>query len=99
MEGVIKGSVRSLGQIRAFQDVVLKMTLGDIGLEGGEFTWCNISEGNICTWEKLDQGLYSLAWRNLFPNATLHILSSSHSDHLPLLLKLKGGGVRVGGYG
>lgn len=39
---------------------------------------------------KLDRGLGNLALRRLFPMAMIPVLSSSHSNHLPLLLQVGG---------
>lgn len=47
MEEVRGGSGRTLGNMRAFRELVLKMGLGDIGLARREFMWCNMREGHM----------------------------------------------------
>lgn len=37
---------KGIGQIRAFWEVVTKLGLGDLGLRGGSYTWCNMREGS-----------------------------------------------------
>jgi len=47
------------------------------------FTW---THGEIS--ERLDRGLVSQSWLDLFPNAELFVLPPTSSDHSPLLVKL-----------
>ncbi|GAA0186798.1 hypothetical protein LIER_34086 [Lithospermum erythrorhizon] len=61
----------------------------DIGYMGFAYTWCNIFISRNSTKARLDRCLSSKGWRDRFPNANLHHLTSNSSDHLPLFLKLR----------
>lgn len=55
---------------------------------GEKFTW-EKSRGR-CNWvqERLDRGLASQSWCNLFPQAEIRVMEVATSDHLPLSLHL-----------
>lgn len=72
---------RNLGRFKHF---INEHELKDISLRGRLFTWSN--ERERPTLEKLDRVLVSIDWEVLFPNCYLQALSSSISDHAPLLL-------------
>lgn len=44
------------------------MGLVDLGLQGGDFTWCNNKVGEDFTWVRLDRGFVNHAWKTLYPH-------------------------------
>jgi exonuclease III len=70
-----------MGQFcRFLNDSVLK----EIHLTGRLFTWSN--ERSHPTLERIDRAFMTSEWEDLFPTCDLQTLSSSCSDHAPLLL-------------
>jgi exonuclease III len=58
--------------------------LKELALQNRKFTWSN--ERRNPTLVRLDRAFCNQAWDLTFDSHTLHALSSSHSDHCPLLL-------------
>jgi exonuclease III len=58
--------------------------LKELSLQNRKYTWSN--EQRRPTMVRLDRVFYNQAWVLSFANCGLHALSSSHSDHCPLLL-------------
>ena len=52
-----------------FNQVLEECRLSDLGFFGPKFTWCNLREGNELVHERLDRGMASSGWRDLFPSA------------------------------
>ncbi|XP_060972631.1 uncharacterized protein LOC133038482 [Cannabis sativa] len=76
--------------IEGFLEAMADCNLIDLPLVGYPFTW---EKGrNSANWieERLDKALVSHEWISTFPQATLHNLEISTSDHCPILLILKG---------
>jgi hypothetical protein len=69
----------------AFRRVVNDLELKEAHLLGRRFTWSN--ERDTPTLERLDRWFCSVDWDAMHPSASLSALSSSHSDHAPLLLR------------
>ncbi|KAI7995959.1 hypothetical protein LOK49_LG11G00272 [Camellia lanceoleosa] len=59
--------------------------ISDVVVEFGKFTWCNNRASGLVR-ERLDRGLANDEWQTLFPEAHLHTLVSSVSDHSPILV-------------
>jgi hypothetical protein len=70
----------------AFRDVLADCGLIDLGFVGLAYTYDN---ANMKV--RLDRAMADTRRRDLFNDATLHHLVSSHSDHCPLLLEIKEG--------
>jgi hypothetical protein len=66
---------------RFLNDSVLK----EIHLTGQLFTWSN--KCSHPTLERIDRAFMTSEWEDLFPTCNLQVLSSSFSDHAPLLLR------------
>ncbi|KAG2679144.1 hypothetical protein I3760_11G037500, partial [Carya illinoinensis] len=58
----------------------------DIGFTEPQFTWSNNKHGSTLIRERLDRVIINQEWRLIFPDAVLQHLTSSASDHHPLLL-------------
>ncbi|XP_072066797.1 uncharacterized protein [Arachis hypogaea] len=69
-------------QIRA-----LHTELVDIGMVGWPFTWTNGRQGEDLVKERLDRYLVGMGWKLKFPDAVVHMLTESGSDHAPILMK------------
>lgn len=70
--------------MNAFRNKLNELELRDMYLFGRRYTWSN--EQQRPTLEKLDRVLVTTQWEESFPEAHLQALSSSGSDHCPLLL-------------
>ncbi|KAK9932945.1 hypothetical protein M0R45_020164 [Rubus argutus] len=78
------GPLRSNPRLQAFRSAISDCNLEDMGAVGGSFTWCNSS-----TQERLDRGLASPAWRDVFSFSRVVHLAPSRSDHVPLMLEVR----------
>lgn len=62
--------------------------LFDLGFVGEKFTWEKSRGMSGWVQERLDRGVATQSWKNLFPDATVKVLDVAPSDHLPLNLQL-----------
>lgn len=60
----------------------------DLGFIGDKYTWDKSRGTDNWIQERLDRGLATQEWSNLFPSAEVHVLEVAPSDHLPLYLQL-----------
>jgi hypothetical protein len=60
------------------------MEVKEFQLTGRKFTWSNHQQ--VPTLSKIDRAFCSTLWEEQYPSHILHPLSSSSSDHCPLLL-------------
>jgi endonuclease/exonuclease/phosphatase family metal-dependent hydrolase len=67
-----------------FQRALNHMEVQEIHLSGRRFTWSN--EQRSPTMTRIDRAFCTIPWENLHSNLVLRPLSSSASDHCPLLL-------------
>ena len=67
-----------------FQHALNSMALSEMPLAGRHFTWS--SEQSRPTLVKLDRVFFSNSWDDLYPASQLQALSSSISDHCPMML-------------
>jgi exonuclease III len=70
--------------LNAFRSKINDLELKEMYMFGRRYTWS--SEQARPTLVKLDRILVTTSWEDLFPEAHLQALSSSNSDHCPLLL-------------
>ena len=82
------GSTRPRQQMMNFVNTINCCGLRDIGYVGPKYTWWYVRRDGEQIRERLDRALVTTKWLNLFPKAKLHHLTSSASDHSPLLLRL-----------
>ncbi|KAK9990736.1 hypothetical protein SO802_025721 [Lithocarpus litseifolius] len=82
------GSARPRQQMSNFVNTINYCGLRDIGFVGPKYTWWYVRRDGEQIRERLDKALATTKWLNLFPEAKLHHLTSSASDHSLLLLKL-----------
>jgi hypothetical protein len=69
-----------------FRRLLNNLELKELYLNGRRYTWSN--EREQATLERLDRVLSTVDWEMIFPASLLSALSSSTSDHCPLLLNL-----------
>ena len=83
------GKERDAGQMREFREVLSRCGLSDLGFVGPRFTWCNGRFGDQRTLLRLDRMVANDEWIKFFPEAKVHHISMSASDHCLLSLHLK----------
>ena len=76
-------------QMRAFRECLNSCSLTDFGFIGQRFTWCNERLGDQRTLIRLDRMVANEEWRELFPEAKVHHVSMSTSNHCLLALFLR----------
>jgi endonuclease/exonuclease/phosphatase family metal-dependent hydrolase len=69
-----------------FRRLLCKLDLKELYLNGRRYTWSD--EQERVTLERLDRVFSTVDWVVIFPSSFLTLLSSSTSDHSPLLLGL-----------
>jgi len=74
----------NLSLMRRFRRTIYYCELKEINLQNRKYTWSN--ERRRPTLVRLDRFFCNQNWDITFDNCSLHALSSSHSDHCPLLL-------------
>jgi exonuclease III len=79
-----------------FRRLLNNLELKELYLNGRRYTWSN--EREQATLERLDRVLSTVDWEMIFPASLLSALSSSTSDHCPLLLNLEAPFQREGGF-
>ncbi|KAA3477692.1 reverse transcriptase [Gossypium australe] len=86
------GRLRSERQMMAFRMALEDCNLFDLGFTGRWFTWerGRFKATNIR--ERLDRGVASTTWMDIFPNYKIEHLTHSFSDHCPILLDTVGDG-------
>lgn len=77
---------RSTGAMSAFQDALSDCNLTDLGYNGTTFTWRN-GRGDGLLRLQLDRAVANMDWLGIFQRHRVFHLSSSHSDHVPILVK------------
>ncbi|XP_075640325.1 uncharacterized protein LOC142612079 [Castanea sativa] len=79
---------RDADQMKAFREVLSKCGLIDLGFVGQRFTWCKGRFGDQRTLIRLDRMVANEAWSLVSPEAKVHHVSMSSSDHCLLALFL-----------
>ena len=74
--------------LKGFSETIMDCGLTDLGFTGDKFTWERWRGSDRWISERLDRGLATSEWRNIFPLAEIKVHELSTSDHLPLFLQL-----------
>lgn len=74
--------------LNGFSDTIVECGLANLGFTGDKFTWERSRRTDHWVSERLDRGLATVTWNNLFPCAEFRVHEFSTSDHLPLYLQL-----------
>ncbi|XP_019178334.1 PREDICTED: uncharacterized protein LOC109173550 [Ipomoea nil] len=72
--------------INGFRDAVADSGLVDVPFSGHQFTWVKSRGTDHMIEEKLDRFLANDSWLNMFEGAQALSLSTTYSDHLPLVI-------------
>ncbi|KAI9187217.1 hypothetical protein LWI28_025643 [Acer negundo] len=81
------GNAKMYSVLSAFHETLNFCEFRDLGFKGTPFTWWNRCGGNNAIFERLDIGLGTLSWCELFQNHSVRHLPYWGSDHRPLLIK------------
>ncbi|KAM1277853.1 hypothetical protein ACFX2J_029945 [Malus domestica] len=79
------GNYRCAASMREFRGFVASNDLMDLGYEGYPFTWRNNRE-SLPIQQRLDHGLVTHGWHDLFPDTCIRHVVLEGSDHVMLLL-------------
>lgn len=74
--------------LSGFSEAIMDFGLLDLGFTGDMYTWERSRGTNRLIQERLDRGLATTAWIDMFPCAEVRVLEVSTSDHKPLFLNL-----------
>ncbi|XP_065628619.1 uncharacterized protein LOC136067152 [Quercus suber] len=89
----LKAFQKSVGtSLEGFEEQVTELSLIDLPLVGGNFTWSKFRE--VVSSSRLDKFLLSADWEEKFPSVCQRRLSRLFSDHFPIILE---GGNLLGG--
>ena len=80
---------RDVDQMKEFRESLSRCGLFDLGFIGPRFTWCNGSFSDQRTPLQLDKMVANDEWTKIFPEAKVHNVLMSASDHCLLVLLLK----------
>lgn len=78
------GAPRKERQMVEFREALDFCGFRDLGYMGSPFTWCNNQYEGEVTWIRLDRGVATTHWSQMFPSVCVHHISGSLSDHYPL---------------
>ncbi|XP_057796787.1 uncharacterized protein LOC131012797 [Salvia miltiorrhiza] len=76
--------------MQGFREAIIECGLSDIPLRGYQYTWSRGLGTSHFVEERLDRGMATSNWKNLFPEAVLLPITVAMSDHVPLLLNCRG---------
>ncbi|KAA3487437.1 reverse transcriptase [Gossypium australe] len=85
------GRLRSEHRMLSFRTVLEDCNLNNLRFTGRWFTWERGRFISTNIRERLDRGVATLRWMELFPSYQVKHLSHSFSDHCPVLLNTMGG--------
>jgi exonuclease III len=83
----IGGNPRNEGQMQAFRDCLLDCGFTDLGYTGYSFTWNNRRDGEANIQVRLDRGVATASFLEMFPNAKVEHIMTEESDHMALLIR------------
>ena len=74
-------------RVQLFKECLDACGMVDLGFHGPKFTWVNKRDVGCFIQERLDRGFANTAWSDLYPEAAIHHLARTHSDHFLVLLR------------
>jgi hypothetical protein len=77
---------RNEKQMLDFREILSYCDLHDLGFHGAPWTFNNKQRGRRNVKVRLDRAVASPDWSNIYPQNTVSHLTSSRSDHCPILL-------------
>lgn len=89
------GNSVNINRALRFQDCLNTCKMIDIGFFEPRFTWSNHCPFSQLVQESIDRVFVNAEWNASFPEAVVHHLGNTHSDHCPVKLCFeKFGGIR-----
>ena len=83
------GNYRSIASTRDFRGFLAANGLIDLGFVGYPFTWRNKRDDGLIQ-QRLDRGVGTSGWIDMFPRATITHVALERSDHSMLVLSSNG---------
>ncbi|XP_074346844.1 uncharacterized protein LOC141685649 [Apium graveolens] len=74
--------------MEGFFDAIMSCGLHDLGFSGDMFMWERSRGAHRWIQERLDKGMATNLWIEMFPLAEVKVIEVTTSDHFPLLLQL-----------
>ena len=91
-EEQIGGQGRSERQMEVFREAVQTCSLVDLGFIGLPYTWDNMQQGDANIKVRLDRGLATADFLDLFHSVKVWHVQTTESDHCCLVLECSQGG-------
>ncbi|KAM2096827.1 hypothetical protein ACFX1R_020424 [Malus domestica] len=82
------GNYRPTSSMRDFREFVAQNELMDLGFVGYPFTWRNNQEAKPIQ-QRLDRGLATIGWQDLYPENTIRHVVLERSDHALLFFAME----------
>jgi hypothetical protein len=89
-EEQLGGNPRNESQMTAFRECLADCGLSDLGYKGYMFTWNNRRFGEENIQVRLDRGMATASFHNLYPFTTVEHIPTEESDHNALLIRISG---------
>lgn len=83
-----RGRKQPYNLLMGFMETLNVCGLKDLGYVGEKYTWEKSRRRHNWIQERLDRGMATDSWCNLFPMAEVQVIEVTTSDHLPLLLQI-----------
>lgn len=83
-EEKMDSALRKERQMVEFREALNFCSFHDLGFAGSPFTWCNNHFDGLVTWIRLDKGVATMSWTQMYPIVRVHHIPGSLLDHCPL---------------
>ena len=92
-EDKFRGNAVNIHKALRLQDCLNTCRIIDIGFSGPRYTWSNHRPMSHLVQERLDKVFVNANWNASYPEAAVHHLAKTHSDHCPVKLCFENVGV------
>jgi hypothetical protein len=83
------GNLRSARQMEDFSQCLTDCGLADLGYSGYDFTWDNKRDGADNIQVRLDRGMATSSFLDIFPLTQVEHIITEESDHMALLIRVQ----------